>query len=51
MNYGIFKHIKGTDIIIADSILCLRSVHLYESSDLEREEEEFGHDIFKNYPS
>ena len=47
MSYVISKHIKGTDNILADSILHLRSIHFYYPLYLEGEGKEFGHDIFK----
>ena len=46
----IFKHIKGTDNILADSILHQKSLHLYESLDPEWEGKEFRHVLMKDLP-
>ena len=35
MSYVIFEHIKGMDTTLADSISCLRSIHLSDSLDPE----------------
>ena len=45
MSYVIFEHTKGTDNVLADSISHLRSMHLYDSLDLEGGGKDFGHDI------
>ena len=37
MSCVIFKHVKGPDNILADSVSHLRSIHLYDSLDLVRE--------------
>ena len=50
MSYVIFEHIKGTDNILAESMSHLRSIHLYNSLDLEGEGKEFGHDMFQRTP-
>ena len=50
MNYVSIENIKCTDSIFADGISHLRSIHLYDSLDLEGEGKKFEHDIFKELP-
>ena len=45
MSQVTFKHMKGKENILVDSISCLRYIHLYDSLDLEGKE--FGNDIFE----
>ena len=50
MSYVIFKHIKGTNCILADSISSPRFIHLYDFLDPEEEGKEFEQDIYEELP-
>ena len=50
MSHVTFEHIKDTDNSLAGTISHPKSIHLYHTSDLEGEGNEFGHDMSEKLP-